>query len=425
MITIYVGVDDATDLRELVTSTMKELEEDLTDPRGNGRIRPPAVLPPLDPAMGTDALVLRMIKRIQDTRERFEEENVYLRSICPDCLTDGKWQCSRRTGDRRDDAADVAHSSMNLISRTLLMLARACGPQLAPITREALLAALTARNAAIEGDHATVDEFGRIWLGITRPERWREAVEMALLGDWVDRLGRGVLRDPAVVDLLRRHTEIEHRHLQPLWERKVNGSRVSLLSRPVGTDLTLRDLLVEVRTPEAQVLHGERESRVAAVLRRLTPEEATVAATWPRRRNSAGGRRRSPSGSPTRSANGSDARSSDSAGSTPSVPGSRSPQWPVWHELLSPARSFGAGEPRSPAERTQRARVHRAGQYGYGHHRADQWGNPRRLSARVARRGAVSWFHGVRPGCTSCAAVRRNRRGPKVRRRHGALRQEV
>ncbi|MFG2724042.1 hypothetical protein [Streptomyces canus] len=280
MITIYVGMDDASDLHELLTSTAKHFEEDLADPRGNGRIRPPSTLPPLDPTMGADALVLQMIKRIRDTTERFEEENVYLRSMCPDCPVDGDRGCSRRTGNRRDDTADVAHSSVNLISEALLMLARACGPRFTPITREALLAALTARNATIEGDHGAVDEFSRIWLGITDPKRWRDAVEMALLGDWVDKLGRGVLGDPAVVDLLRHHAQIEHRHLQPLWERKVNGRRVSLLGQPVGADLTLQDFLLERRTPEAEVLYGEHESRVAAVLRRLTPNEAIVAAIW-------------------------------------------------------------------------------------------------------------------------------------------------
>lgn len=280
MITIYVGVDDASDLHELVTSTAKQLEEDLKDPRGKGRIRPPSALPPLDPTMGADALALRMIKCIRDTVERFEEENVYLRSMCPDCPVEGDRQCSRRTGNRRDDTADVAHSSVNLISEALLMLARTCGPRLTPITRAALLAALTARNAAIEGDHATVDEFSRIWLGITHPQRWRDSVEMALLGDWVDNLGKGVLGDPAVVNLLRHQSQIEHRRLQPLWERRVNGRRVSLLGQPVGSDLTLLDLLVEHRTPEAEVLYSEQESRIAAVLHRLTPDEAVVAVIW-------------------------------------------------------------------------------------------------------------------------------------------------
>ncbi|MEU6354963.1 hypothetical protein ABZ896_37575 [Streptomyces sp. NPDC047072] len=283
MITIYVGVDDAGDLRELAASTARHLEEELADPRGNGRIRPPAPLPPVDPSMGPEALVLRMIERIQDTRERLEEENVYLRSMCPDCPVEADARCPRWKGSPRDDAADVAHSSVNLISEALLMLARACGSRrisLAPLTREALLAALTARNAAIEGDREAVDEFSRVWLGVNRPERWREAVEMALLGEWVEHLGRGVFRDAAVVDLLKRHTQIEHRHLQPLWERKVLGRRTVLLSRPVGDDLTVRDLLVEWRTPETEVLSTEHESRVAAVLRGLTPDEAGVAVRW-------------------------------------------------------------------------------------------------------------------------------------------------
>ncbi|NED34855.1 hypothetical protein [Streptomyces sp. SID8499] len=280
MITIYVGVDDASDLLELATSTSKQFEEELADPRGTGRIRPPSPLPPLEPSMGAEALALRMIQRIQDTRERFEEWNIHLRSMCPDCPAEGAKPCNRLTGRRRNDAADVAHSYVNLISEALLMLARACGPRLTPIARETLLAALTARNAAIEGDHEAVDEFSRTWLGISHPDRWRDAVEMALLGEWVNNLGRGVLNDPAVADLLRHHAQIEHRHLQPLWERKVNGRRTTLLSQPMGNDLTLQDLVTECRTPETQVLYTEHDSRVAAVLRKLTPDEATVAAKW-------------------------------------------------------------------------------------------------------------------------------------------------
>ncbi|MFD3572765.1 hypothetical protein [Streptomyces sp. NPDC058644] len=280
MITIYVGLDDTGDLLELVTSLAKQFDEDLADPRGAGRIRPPLPMPPLDPSMEAEALVLEVIKRIQDTRERFEGENIHLRSMCPDCPTKGAKLCSRRVRNDREEAADVAHSSVNLISEALLMLAHACGPQLTPITREALLAALTARNAAIEGDHKEVDEFSRIWLGITHPEKWRDAVEMALLGDWVTNLGRGILRDPAVVDLLRHHTQIEHRHLQPLWERKVNGRRTMLLSQPVGSDQVLQDLLTECRTPETELSRTEHDGRIAAVFRRLTQDEVTVAATW-------------------------------------------------------------------------------------------------------------------------------------------------
>ncbi|MCI3240889.1 hypothetical protein [Streptomyces spinosisporus] len=222
-----------------------------------------------------------MIQLIQRAKADLEGENAQLRSMCPACPPEGTMKCPRVTGNPRDDASDVAHSSVNLISQALLMLADACGPRLAPVAREALLAALTARNSAVEGDHEGVDEFSRVWLGIRQPEQWREAVEMALLGDWVHQLGRAVRDDPGVMELLRRDTQREHRRLQPLWERKVNGRRTNLLSQPVGTDLTLHDLLIESHTPESEALRGELEdSRISTVLRHLTSDEARVAATW-------------------------------------------------------------------------------------------------------------------------------------------------
>lgn len=54
--------------------------------------------------------------------------------------------------------------------------------------RSALREALSARNAAIEGDSERVDLFSKSWLKLDRPAAWRPAVEMALLGDWVGTL---------------------------------------------------------------------------------------------------------------------------------------------------------------------------------------------------------------------------------------------
>lgn len=121
-------------------------------------------------------------------------------------------------------------------------------------------------------------------------------MENALLGDWVHQLGQGPLRDPELLALLQRHAAIEHRHLQPLWERKVRGKRTVLLSQPVGTDLTIADLLVEHRTPESEALWAEiGDSRLARVLQHLAPQEKAVAwcraqgaPTWPEAARAAG-----------------------------------------------------------------------------------------------------------------------------------------
>lgn len=169
------------------------------------------------------------------------------------------------------------------LGRTLLELAGTIRRCLPWPDRSALREALAARNAAIEGDAAKVDAFSQTWLGLSRPAKWREAMEMALLGNWVHMLGHGTADTPTVVDLLWHHAQAEHRHLQPLWEHKVRGRRATLLGRPVGDGLTLGDLLVAPGTLEDAVLGGEfADSRLAAVLPRLRAEEETVARDWAR-----------------------------------------------------------------------------------------------------------------------------------------------
>ncbi|MFD8594839.1 hypothetical protein ACFV1L_07545 [Kitasatospora sp. NPDC059646] len=149
------------------------------------------------------------------------------------------------------------------------------------VDRRAFAAVLAARNAAIEGDAAGVDAFSRDWLGLSDPARWREAVENALLGDWVHHLGRGSLDDAGLLKLLHRHAAVEHRHLRPLWERRCRGRRSVLLSRPIGRDMLVGDLLADRCGPEEEVLARElTDSRLAAVLRGLTRQEAEVALAW-------------------------------------------------------------------------------------------------------------------------------------------------
>ncbi|MGW7026752.1 hypothetical protein ACWGFX_06100 [Streptomyces xanthophaeus] len=169
-----------------------------------------------------------------------------------------------------------------VVGEWLLMLARHCRPREEhTIVRLALGAALTARAGAVHGDTDAVDTFSRTWLGLAQPERWREAVEMALLGDWVSALGGGAATATTVVSVLRHDAETEHLRLQPLWERRVQGRRTALLGQPVGGTWTLEDLLVDHRTPESQTLAAERsDSRLAVVLRALHPDEESTAWTW-------------------------------------------------------------------------------------------------------------------------------------------------
>lgn len=146
--------------------------------------------------------------------------------------------------------------------------------------RQALLAALVARNAAIEGEADGVDAFSHTWLGLARPQKWREAVEMALLGDWVETLGSGSMNDPSITDLLDRHSKAEHRRLLPLWERRVRGKYTALLDGPVGDGLTLSDVLPGGRSPEALLDDPFTDDRISAVLDQLPDEDAEFALKW-------------------------------------------------------------------------------------------------------------------------------------------------
>ncbi|MFE6499916.1 hypothetical protein [Kitasatospora sp. NPDC057738] len=150
-----------------------------------------------------------------------------------------------------------------------------------PPKREALVAALAARGAAIRGNTGTVNEFSRTWLGLSDPDRWHAAVEAALLGDWVEELGRGWSEDPEIITLLRRCSREEHRNFLPLWERKAQGRRLMLLGQHIGADLTVADLLVDRRAPEAEALSAElADSRLLAVLRGLAPDEVATTRAW-------------------------------------------------------------------------------------------------------------------------------------------------
>ncbi|WP_438297694.1 hypothetical protein [Streptomyces sp. HUAS TT7] len=185
-------------------------------------------------------------------------------------------------GETRDD--DLLRPMFAIFTKFLVRFARIliqCSLRPGTQSREALAAALAARCAAIDGDTATIDAFSRDWLGLSQPERWRGAVEMALLGDWVHTLGRGCADDPSILGLLRQHTDAEHRALLPLWERRVRGKRTALLSQSAGTAWTVEDLLVEHRTPESEVLAAElADSRLVVVIRGLAPEEASTARVW-------------------------------------------------------------------------------------------------------------------------------------------------
>ncbi|MGW2681466.1 hypothetical protein [Streptomyces sp. NPDC001436] len=149
-----------------------------------------------------------------------------------------------------------------------------------PAERVVLLALLAARNAAIEGDVEAIDAFARHWLRIVQPERWRDAVVDALLGDWVHQLGR-YLTDPELIRIVHEYTAAENRRWQPLWERKAKGGRVCLSSTLIAEGITLEDTFTTHQTTEELALHSLLgHEGVRSALRGLHPDERTVAAYW-------------------------------------------------------------------------------------------------------------------------------------------------
>ncbi|MFJ3858891.1 hypothetical protein ACIPRL_21905 [Streptomyces sp. NPDC090085] len=274
MYTDFVDAEEPSSLDDLETAIVEGLNEWMGSVRRTSQFLPPP------PQGGTATEVaLRTLRMLQDAKVRMRERGAYVRYPCNKCSTA---EC--RTGKANLDAEerDAQHSSVNFIAMVLIRLAEAIRMvQALPATREALIAALIARNAAIEGDSVTVDAFSRDWLGLADAEGWRTAVENALLGEWVHHLGSGMLHDPTLRNLLYRHTCIEHKHLQPLWERRVSGRRLRLLHDPVGDGLELADVAIDHRRPEDALLLGELEdSRLITVLRGLTPQEVEVATAW-------------------------------------------------------------------------------------------------------------------------------------------------
>ncbi|GAA1386061.1 hypothetical protein GCM10009639_09410 [Kitasatospora putterlickiae] len=104
---------------------------------------------------------------------------------------------------------------------------------------------------------------------------------MALLGNWTESLGHGGASDLRIANLVKHQAAIEHRHLQPVWEHRVRDRRTALLGEPIGTDLTVADLLTDHRSPETETLLAElADSRLLAVLRSLAADEQALARAW-------------------------------------------------------------------------------------------------------------------------------------------------
>ncbi|MFG2885717.1 hypothetical protein ACGFYV_26070 [Streptomyces sp. NPDC048297] len=146
------------------------------------------------------------------------------------------------------------------------------------------ISALEGQHAAVHGHHNVVEHVARTTLGLrnTGTDCWREAVSTALMSDWVPLLGEDNSR-LLVPQRLKQEAEQAHRNIQPLWERKVNGHRVTMLDTPTTDGLTLADLAVDTAEPDGDLLRDAiDEPRVREILAELDADERDVALAYAR-----------------------------------------------------------------------------------------------------------------------------------------------
>ncbi|WP_331753865.1 hypothetical protein [Streptomyces sp. NBC_00826] len=146
------------------------------------------------------------------------------------------------------------------------------------------ISALEGQHAAVHGHQDVVDHVGRTTLGLRNAgtSYWREAVSTALLSDWAPLLGENNSR-LLVPQRLKKEAEQAHRDTQPLWERKVNGHRVTMLDTPTAGGLTRADLAADTAEPDDGLLRDTiNEPRVREILAELDPDERDVALAYAR-----------------------------------------------------------------------------------------------------------------------------------------------
>ena len=145
--------------------------------------------------------------------------------------------------------------------------------------RSGYLSAMAARNAAVRGEMEPVAEFVAAWLGLKPTPERVEAVAAALLEAGWD-------TDPDDVLEVIGARAIHHRRAQrPVFETRLHGRRLALLSEPVagfggGSELTVADVISDYTTPEQLYLHGEFSWPIEAVLNGLKDPERAVALAY-------------------------------------------------------------------------------------------------------------------------------------------------
>ncbi|MCQ4208342.1 hypothetical protein [Streptomyces longispororuber] len=139
------------------------------------------------------------------------------------------------------------------------------------------IAALQAREAALQGQTEPVAGLASLVLGLHRSERWNEALSTALLGSWAQPLLSDTGNSRSAMERLEAEARTIHTQLVPLWRRETSGARVLLLDAPAGNGSTLYDLVVSgaVREDTAP-FDAADDARLGVLLRALRPEERAV-----------------------------------------------------------------------------------------------------------------------------------------------------
>lgn len=110
-----------------------------------------------------------------------------------------------------------------------------------------------------------------------RSERWREAVDTALRGDWCAPLWQDGHLPQSALGTLKDEARAVHRALVPLWRHGPRFGRVLSLDAALGDGLSLHDLVASDVDLLARVADGVFEDeRLNAVLRLLAPAERQV-----------------------------------------------------------------------------------------------------------------------------------------------------
>ncbi|WP_143675919.1 MULTISPECIES: hypothetical protein [Streptomyces] len=114
-------------------------------------------------------------------------------------------------------------------------------------------------------------------LVLPRSERWDEAMDTALLGNWSDPLWETGRLPSTALGTLKAEARTVYRQLVPLWRRGTRHGRMLSLDAELSSGLTLYDLVAA----DVDLLHREPggvfdDERLNAVLRHLDEAERRV-----------------------------------------------------------------------------------------------------------------------------------------------------